>query len=67
MGLISEWIQKGLEFLREVRAELERVTWPTREAIIGGTLAVIFVSGVLTLYIWIADLLVSRVIALLMR
>jgi preprotein translocase subunit SecE len=60
-------IKKAVDFLRESRAELERVTWPTREAIIGGTAAVILVSAIFVAFMWVIDLLVSRGLSLLMK
>ena len=60
-------IKKALDFLRESRAELARVTWPTREAIIGGTAAVILVSAIFVAFMWVIDLLVSRGLSLLMK
>ena len=34
------WIQKSVQFLREVRIELKKVTWPTRKQTIGSTVVV---------------------------
>lgn len=40
-----------ITFLRESRAELKKVRWPTREQTIQYTLAVIAVSAVLALFL----------------
>ncbi len=58
---------KVIQFLREVGAELRRVTWPTRESLIGGTIAVFVLSAFLTLYVWVVDIITSRVVAFFMR
>ncbi|PIP15944.1 MAG: preprotein translocase subunit SecE [Candidatus Portnoybacteria bacterium CG_4_8_14_3_um_filter_44_15] len=38
---VSQLPQKGIEFLKEVRLELKRVTWPTKKEAIKLTLIVI--------------------------
>jgi preprotein translocase subunit SecE len=58
---------RGLEFLRDVVAEMRRITWPTRPSILGGTAAVFLVSGFVTLYIWVLDLIFSRLLAFVLR
>lgn len=39
------------EFLREVRAELKKVAWPTRQEVIKYSIVVLVVSVVLTLFV----------------
>lgn len=58
---------KVVQFLREVGAEVRRVTWPTRESLVGGTIAVFVLSAFLTLYVWVVDIITSRVVAYFMR
>jgi len=59
--------EKLINFIRDSINEVKRVTWPTREQVIGGTLAVILVSTVLVIYMWIADLIITRLLSLVMR
>ncbi len=59
--------EKLINFIRDSINEVKRVTWPTREQVIGGTLAVILVSFVLVVYMWIADLIITRLLSLVMR
>ena len=47
-----ERIQK---FLKEVVAELRKVTWPTKEELIGSTIVTIVVSLIVSLFIFIVD------------
>lgn len=44
-------------YLREVRSELARVTWPTRQELIASTLVVVIVVLILSLYLGSWDLL----------
>jgi preprotein translocase subunit SecE len=39
----------------EVAAELSKVTWPTREAVLNGTLVVVVASALATVYVTILD------------
>ena len=65
MGILSQKLQQAITFLREVRAEMNRVTWPTREAVIGGTVAVIVLSLILVIYMGIIDFIVTKLLGLL--
>ena len=39
----------------EVAAELSKVTWPTREAVLNGTVVVVVASAIATVYVTILD------------
>ncbi len=60
---ISQFPQKGIDFLKEVRVELKRVTWPTKKEAIRYTLVVIgfslvvaaFLGGLDFLFSWLLD------------
>ena len=43
------------QFIREVRQELAKVTWPTREAVLNGTLVVVVASALATVYVTVLD------------
>ncbi len=43
------------KFLQEVRQEMSKVSWPTREELKGTTLIVIALTLVITIFIWITD------------
>ena len=43
------------KFFREIRAELKRVIWPTREQLINNTATVLIFCVVIGLIIWVAD------------
>lgn len=46
-----------IQFLKESRLELKRVTWPTREETLRATGAVIVVSGAIALFLGVFDFL----------
>ena len=48
------------QFLREVRQELKKVAWPSREELTTYTIVVFAVTTVLTLYVFGLDWLFSK-------
>jgi len=63
VGLIGRF--KG--YLREVKAEMKRVSWVERKLLWVSTFLVIIVSVISAFYIGVVDLLVSKIIALVIR
>lgn len=53
-------------FLREVRDELTKVVWPTRDEIIRLTAVVILVSVGVGLYLGGADFLLTKLVSLML-
>ena len=63
MGMLN----KIKNFLSEVRAEMQKVTWSTREELIGSTGVVLMTMFFLSTFIGIADYVLSYVLAIIMR
>lgn len=59
--------QKTVNFLKEVRGELGKVSWSTREEVLGSTFVVITITAILTLFIFIVDILLSRFLNLILK
>jgi len=57
--------EKASTFLRESVAELKRVTWPSRKEIMGSTLVVFIVVGLLMVCIALFDMVLAFVMRLL--
>jgi preprotein translocase subunit SecE len=60
-------LEKLRTFLREVRAELEKVTWPGRAEVQAATLVIIGLVLLLAAFIGGVDFVVSRVLGLFFR
>ncbi len=43
------------QFLREVRSELRKVAWPSREEVVSYTITVLVVTAFLTILVWGMD------------
>jgi preprotein translocase subunit SecE len=64
---VSGWLARARRFLGDVRAELSRVTWPTRREVWATTIVVILVSLLFGLYLYAVDLILSAVNAAIFR
>lgn len=51
------------KFLREVRSEMSKVTWPTREELIQSTIVVVIAVAIAGVYIAVFDAIFSRFIS----
>ena len=53
---------KAGKFLGQVKSELKKVAWPSREELISSTLVVLASTLLLAVFIGLCDLVLSRVI-----
>lgn len=58
--------ERVVVFLREVRAELVKVNWPSQPELIGSTTVVIVLSVVLAIFIGLVDFLLSALVSRLL-
>lgn len=54
------WFGRAGEFLRDVRNEMKRVTWPSQREVYATTVVVILTSVFFGMYLWSVDLLLER-------
>ncbi len=57
-------IERIRNYLKSVRAETARVTWPTRNEVVSLTVLILLMTIILTLYIWGIDGAVAFVLRL---
>jgi preprotein translocase subunit SecE len=58
---------KGINFIKDVKSELGKVSWSTREELIGATFVVIAITFLTGLFIGLIDLLLSKILSLVFR
>ena len=58
---------KAINFLKEVKAELSKVSWSTREELIGSTMVVIVITFISAVFIGLIDLLLSKVLSVMFK
>jgi preprotein translocase subunit SecE len=61
------YLDKGLQFLREVKVELKKVTWPSRKQTIGSTVVVIVLVIIVSLFLGIVDIGLSSLIRVILQ
>ena len=55
----SGLMDKVLDYIRESRAELKKVTWPTKQQLWYSTIIVIVVTAIASAYLGLVDLLLT--------
>ena len=60
-------IKRVSGFLQEVRAEMQKVTWPTRDELMGSTAVVLMTMLILSTFIGISDFILSHALSVLLR
>ena len=58
-------ITKALEFLTEVKAEVNKVTWPSRREALGGTAVVVVVVLLMATFLGIIDAILSKIVQII--
>jgi preprotein translocase subunit SecE len=53
-------VQKIVKFLKETKTELFKVTWPSKNEIIGSTIVTVVVSIVMSIFIGIVDFILDK-------
>ena len=61
------FFKKIKQFLIEVKQELGKVSWSTREELIGSTVVVITITALTAVFIGIIDLLLSKFLSMLFK
>jgi len=59
--------RKIVNYLHEVRAELEKVTWPEKKVLRITTIVIVFFMILMALYIGIVDIIFSKLVSLFIR
>ena len=60
-------IDKSLQFLREVKVELKKVTWPSRKQTIGSTVVVLILAMIISLFLGVIDMGLSGMIRVILN
>ncbi|MDD5097849.1 MAG: preprotein translocase subunit SecE [Candidatus Omnitrophica bacterium] len=60
-------LAKPVNFLKEVRSELSKVSWSTREELLASTGLVIVVTSLMTVFIGVVDLGLSKFLSVIFK
>ena len=64
---VTESLQNVRSFLAEVRNELKKSTWPTRNELLESTAVVILSVVLFMMFVWVCDTLLMTVLRALTR
>ncbi|MDO5707132.1 MAG: preprotein translocase subunit SecE [Andreesenia angusta] len=59
--------QQNSNFLKSVKAEFKKITWPTKEELINHTIVVLVFCIFISLFVWLIDLGLHQLLAQLMK
>jgi len=59
--------KKAAQFLRDVRTEMSKVSWPKKEELLNSTIIVAVVSVLFTIFIFSVDYILSWVMRFVMQ
>ncbi len=55
-------IKKIVTYFKDVRLEMSKVSWPSKDELIESTMIVMVVSGVLALFLFVVDSVLNRIV-----
>jgi preprotein translocase subunit SecE len=61
------FIKRFINFLREAKVELSKVSWSTRRELIGSSVVVVVITVIMAVFIGIVDVLLTRFLAVVMK
>jgi len=57
---------KVIQYFKEIRVELGKVTWPSKNELIGSTIVVVVVSLILSVFTGIVDFVLSKIAGMIL-
>ncbi|OMH40589.1 preprotein translocase subunit SecE [Desulfurobacterium indicum] len=56
-----------ITFLKEVKQELDKVTWPTKEEVVEATIGVLVFTGIIAAYFWVIDMIFTKLLQFIIK
>ncbi|MEW6351308.1 MAG: preprotein translocase subunit SecE [Thermodesulfobacteriota bacterium] len=66
-GKIKDKMNQVTDFFREVKIELQKVTFPTRQETMGHTLVVLVLTIIIAVYLGLSDWALAYVVSMLLQ
>ena len=63
----NSYLDRVLQFLREVKIELKKVTWPSRKQAVGSTVVVIILVIIISLFLGVVDIGLSSLVHVVLQ
>ena len=62
MEKVKEVVQKIIQFIKEAKVELKKVTWPTPKQTLASTAVVIILVFIVAIYLGIVDFVLAKLV-----
>jgi preprotein translocase subunit SecE len=62
MEKVKEVMQKIIQFIKEAKIELKKVTWPTPKQTLASTAVVIIIVFIVSIYLGIVDFVLAKLV-----
>jgi preprotein translocase subunit SecE len=66
-GKLQGYFEKTAQFFREVKIELKKVTWPSRNQTVGSTVVVILLVMIISLFLGMVDISLSNLVRVVLH
>ena len=63
---IKSWLEKTKQFLREVKVELKKVSWPAKKETVASTSVVLIIVVIVSFYLGLVDFGLSRIVKIIL-
>ncbi len=60
-------MQKFIQYLKDVRGEMAKVSWPSRNEVVAGTTLVVVLSVVISVVVKVFDLALTKLLSLILN
>ncbi|MBI5197497.1 MAG: preprotein translocase subunit SecE [Nitrospirae bacterium] len=64
--MFKKMFEKMVEFFKEVKVEAKKVSYPTREETFGTTGVVLALVLILTIYLWVVDIVLAKIVGVVL-
>ena len=67
MEKLTSYFKDAAKFFREVKVELQKVTFPTRQETVGSTVVVLVLTVIMAVYLGFSDWALARIVKMLLQ
>lgn len=60
-------LEKPVNFIKEVKAELGKVAWSTKQELMSSTMVVIVITAIMALFIGLVDITLSKFLTIVFK
>ena len=58
------WVEGGRQYVSDVQAEFKKITWPSQQEYVSGTIGVVIITAFLALVLGVVDFALAEIMEL---